>query len=117
MEQIPTSQLALASLQRQAEAVTKVYEELLKRESQMELALAFAVKRDDPSSRRIGGIALIDPALPQFRPVRPRPMLLAAAGGVLGALLGVALAILLEWGSNRVRDESGTALADAGENA
>ena len=117
MEQIPTSQLALASLQRQAEAVTKVYEELLKRESQMELALAFAVNRDDSSSRRIGGIALIDPALPQFRPVRPRPMLLAGAGGVLGALLGVALAILLEWGSNRVRDESGTALADAGENA
>lgn len=116
MDQIPTSQLTLASLQRQAEALTKVYEELLTRQSQLELALAFAV-RDDSAARRVGGIALNDPALPQFRPIRPRPMLLAGSGGVLGALLGVALAVLLEWRWNRLRDEPESVLADVGENA
>ncbi len=107
---IPTNQLTLASLQRQAEALTKVYEELLVRESQMELALAFALGRDDSdkgdTARRVGGIALVDPALPQFRPIRPRPMLLAASGAVLGALLSIALAVTLEWRSHRSRDDA-----------
>jgi uncharacterized protein involved in exopolysaccharide biosynthesis len=101
---IPTSQLSLESLQRQAEALTKVYEELLVRESQMELALAFAEQRDDSNeitARRVGGIALVDPALPQFRPIRPRPMLLAASGAVLGVLLAIALAVTLEWRERR----------------
>ena len=121
MELIPTSQLTLESLQRQAEAVTKVYEELLVRQSQMELALAFSTAPGDRAARRKGGIALIDPALPQFRPIRPRPMLLAASGGVLGALLGVALAIALEWRfhrpRDRARDEPEMAPDGAGENA
>jgi len=104
---IPTSQLTLDGLQRQAEALSKVYEELLVRESQMELALAFAVQRDDSgeiTARRVGGIALVDPALPQFRPIRPRPMLLAASGAVLGALLAIALAVTLEWRAHRSQD-------------
>ncbi|MBT3269944.1 hypothetical protein HN371_22545 [Candidatus Poribacteria bacterium] len=117
MERIPTSQLTLESLQRQAEAVTSVYEELLVRQSQMELAYAFGTNRDGRATRRKGGIALIDPALPQFRPIRPRPMLLAASGGVLGALLGVALAIALEWRFHRLRDEPEMAPAGSGENA
>ena len=84
-----------------------MYEELLVRESQMELALAFAVQRDDSgeiTARRVGGIALVDPALPQFRPIRPRPMLLAASGAVLGALLAIALAVTLEWRAHRSQD-------------
>jgi uncharacterized protein involved in exopolysaccharide biosynthesis len=94
---IPESSVRLEILQRQAESFTKVYDELLLRQSQVELALAEAVVRQKRPSRRMGGISVIDPARPELRPVRPRVLFLAVAAGVLGLLAGVAAALVLEW--------------------
>jgi hypothetical protein len=109
---IPEGEVRLAILQRQAESLARLYDELLSRQSEVELALGQAVSRVQVDGRKVGGISVVDPARPEYRPVRPRPTYLLAAGAALGLLSGLAVGLGLEWtdakrvGSNNARKGS-----------
>ena len=94
---IPDRQVRLQILEREAESVANVYEELLLRQSQMRLALGETQAREEQSGRRIGGVAVTDLARPQLRPIKPRTTLLAAIAVALGVLCGVGAGLLMEW--------------------
>ncbi|GIX06783.1 MAG: hypothetical protein KatS3mg115_1186 [Candidatus Poribacteria bacterium] len=97
LRSVPELQVQLEGLRRRAETVQRVYQELLTQRTQVELALREAMAQEGRSGRRRGGVAIVDPAVPELRPVRPRVGLLTAVGVALGLFLGAGVALAVEW--------------------
>jgi succinoglycan biosynthesis transport protein ExoP len=79
--------------QRDVEALKQLYTTL--QQKQKEAALSAALSKMD--------IAVLDAATPPLEPVRPRPKRDIALAVVVGLLLGIALAFLLESSNTKVR--------------
>jgi len=96
LSQIPQTELGLARLERQPKVLQDIYEMLQTRLKESEIAAA----SEDPSVRRV------DPAIPQWLPVRPRPMQNLFGGASLGLMLGVAVALVREARDKSVRSRA-----------
>lgn len=98
-QRIPEEEMRLAILQRQAESLARLYDELLSRQSEVEMTLGQAVLVTE--GRKMGGISIVESARPEYRPIRPRPRYLLVAGLALGVLTGLAMGLYLEWADRR----------------
>jgi succinoglycan biosynthesis transport protein ExoP len=96
LSQIPQTELGLARLERQPKVLQDIYEMLQTRLKESEIAAA----SEDPSVRRV------DPAIPQWKPIRPRPAQNLFGGASLGLVLGVAVALLREARDKSVRSRA-----------
>jgi polysaccharide biosynthesis transport protein len=96
LSQIPQTELGLARLERQPKVLQDIYEMLQTRLKESEIAAA----SEDPSVRRV------DPAIPQWKPVRPRPAQNLFGGASLGLVLGVAVALVREARDKSVRSRA-----------
>lgn len=98
-QRIPEDEMRLTILQRQAESLARLYDELLSRQSEVEMVLGQAVLVTE--GRKMGGISIVEPARPEYRPIRPRPGYLLVAGLALGVLTGLVVGFYLEWTDRR----------------
>ena len=103
-EEIPQSQVQFDILREKASALHAVYESLLLRQTQTEIALGAAAADQSVNSRTIGGLAIVDPARPELRPIRPRVLMLLVAGVALGLLSGLAAGLTAEWRASAKAD-------------
>ncbi|MBM3216301.1 hypothetical protein FJZ36_15480 [Candidatus Poribacteria bacterium] len=94
---VPVDQVRLETLQRRTESLARLYDELLLRQSQAELSMGEALAGATGSGRRVGGLAIVDPAVPELRPIRPRIGFTLAAGVVLAILSGIGAGLLVAW--------------------
>lgn len=92
----PDKQARLSELELRSQLLMKTYEDLLIQENQLDLALRIAVQQGGSAGYRVGGVAVVDAARPEFRPVQPRPLIVVAAGFMLGLLLGLGAGLLNE---------------------
>jgi len=99
-EQIPEYEMRLSILQRQAESLARLYDELLLRENETDLALGQAAAETEEGNK-VGGISIVDAARPELRPVRPRALYLFAAATTLGILSGLMVGLVAEWRGKR----------------
>ncbi len=95
-QETPEKQARLSELERRSQLLMKTYEELLMQENQLDLALRIAVQQGSSPGYRVGGVAVVDIARPEFRPVQPRPLIVIAASFTLGLLLGLGAGFINE---------------------
>lgn len=92
----PEKQARLSELESRSQLLMKTYEALIIQENQLDLALRIAVEQGGGAGYRVGGVAVVDLARPEFRPVQPRPFIVIAAGFALGLLLGLGAGLINE---------------------
>ena len=96
LSKVPRRELEFARLQRQPKVLEDMYALLQTRLKEAEIAQAI----DDPSVR------LVDRAVRPLEAVSPRTMLIVAAGLIMGLLLGIAIAFLVEYFDKSVHSRS-----------
>jgi len=104
--EIPASEVRLDILRGEAASVRAVYEDLLLRGSRMEIALGAAAASAWEPSRLVGGIAMVDSAHAELRPIRPRVAFVLLTGVSLGLVVGLGVGFVFEWhsGADRIQN-------------
>ena len=87
LEGLPSKELELVRLTRAAEVNEKIYKLLLEKNEESRIAEAM----------KIGNIRIIDPAIKPDTPIKPKKRLNAILGAIVGLMLGVGLAFLMEY--------------------
>ena len=93
LSQLPETEVRLAQLKRNAKANEEIYTMLLNKREEARLAEA----------SEIGDAQIIDPARPPRRPVSPRKKLNTILGFILGLVVGIGGAFLLEYVDTSIR--------------
>ena len=93
--QIPENQYLLTQLLARVQKANALTEEIAKRALEAEILSAESTV---PTSRnRLGGIEIIDRAVPRKIPVSPQLKLIVIIAGVVGLALGVSIALCIEY--------------------
>lgn len=91
---LPSVQQEYLRLSRDVEVNNQLYIGLENNAQQLQIATAGTV----------GNASLVDIAVAPEKPVRPKPILIAAIGGILGLILGFAASQAMALASGRIRD-------------
>ena len=83
---VPAKEMQLAQLTREMEVNNQIYKTLLQKREEAKIA----------DAEKTGNIRIIDPAVLPIKPTKPRKLLNIFAGFLIGTMLGVGLALLLE---------------------
>ncbi len=95
LEQLPSKELQLARLTRDRNVSDQTYMMLIQRKEEAQLAQAI----------KVSNVSVADPAVRPLRPYRPQKKLSLMLGGMLGLILGLGFAFLLEYMDNTIRTE------------
>ncbi|MDE0317777.1 MAG: hypothetical protein OXM61_23100 [Candidatus Poribacteria bacterium] len=96
LNQIPVNQHTFTQLRTELELVGTLKEEIEKRYLESEILSAESGVTDT----QIGGIEIVDIAVPRKIPISPQFKLIVILAGVVGLCLGVTLALLIEYFKN-----------------
>lgn len=95
---LPEKQFELATMNQEARYKVAIYESLLGKELAAEIWAN--ERRGDTSGKTKGGIEIVDTAQPGGRPVSPRVNFIGAVAGLIGLMIGLAMAFLAEYFEN-----------------
>ena len=95
LEQIPENQIILTQMVAKLQKTNELAEEIAKRS--LEAEILYAESKLNTARNQIGGIEIIDRAVPRKIPVSPQPRLVLVIAGIAGLSLGVTTALLIEY--------------------
>ena len=95
LEQIPENQIILTQRVAKLQKTNELAEEIAKRS--LEAEILYAESKLNTARNQIGGIEIIDRAVPRKIPVSPQFRLVLVIAGIAGLSLGVTTALLLEY--------------------
>lgn len=96
--EMPEKQFQLEKMKREVEYKVDTYKSLLEKELEAEI---WAIENSDDSPGKIkGGIEIVDTAQPKGSPVSPRIKFIGAIAGLVGLVIGLAMAFLAEYFEN-----------------
>ncbi|WP_200175315.1 polysaccharide biosynthesis tyrosine autokinase [Ectothiorhodospira shaposhnikovii] len=94
INRLPVAQQTLLGLRRDVQAATEIYVSLLNTAQELEIAQAGIV----------GSVRVIDPAVPEFRPVGTHPWRILIIATLLGLMGGTGVAFMVHVAGRRVHD-------------
>jgi uncharacterized protein involved in exopolysaccharide biosynthesis len=92
--EMPQNQYQLESLNREVNYKFEIYKDLLGKKVEAEI---MANENVSDNKRIKGGIELVDSAQPNSRPISPRIKFITAIAGIMGLVVGLSMAFLLEY--------------------
>ena len=95
LEQIPENQIILTQMVAKLQKTNELAEEIAKRS--LEAEILYAESKLNTTRNQIGGIEIIDRAVPRKIPVSPQLRLILVIAGIAGLSLGVTTALLIEY--------------------
>ena len=95
LEQIPENQIILTQMVAKLQKTNELAEEIAKRS--LEAEILYAESKLNTARDQIGGIEIIDRAVPRKIPVSPQLRLVLVIAGIAGLSLGVTTALLIEY--------------------
>ena len=95
LERLPSKELQLARLTRDKNVSDQIYMMLMQRKEEAQLAQAI----------QVGNVSVADPAIRPLRPYKPNKKLYLTLGAVVGLMLGLGVAFLLEYMDNTFKTE------------
>ena len=95
LEQIPENQITLTRMGAKIQKTNELAEEIAKR--LLEAEILYAESKLNTARNQIGGIEIIDRAVPRKIPVRPQLRFILVIAGIAGLSLGVTTALLIEY--------------------
>ena len=95
LEQIPENQIILTQMGAKIQKTNALAEEIAKRS--LEAEILYAESKLTTSRNQIGGIEIIDRAVPRKIPVSPQLRLILVIAGIAGTVLGVTMILFIEY--------------------
>ena len=95
LEQIPENQMILTQMVAKLQKTNEIAEEIAKR--LLEVEILYAESRLTTSRNQMGGIEIIDRAVPRKIPVSPRLRFILIVAGITGVSLGITIALFIEY--------------------
>ena len=95
LEQIPENQITLTRMGAKIQKTNELAEEIAKR--LLEAEILYAESKLNTARNQIGGIEIIDRAVPRKIPVRPQLRFILVIAGIAGLSLGVTTALFIEY--------------------
>ena len=105
VKDVPENEMFLEKLQREIGAIDELRKEIHRQRLEAEMLLVESSNWSSGSDpRRVqGGIETVDAAAPQKIPVSPRIQIVVIIAGVLGCVVGIAIALFIEYFGNLYR--------------
>ena len=105
LEQIPENQIILTQMGAKIQKTNVLAEEIAKRS--LEAEILYAESELTSARNQVGGIEIIDRAVPRKIPVSPQLRFILVIAGIAGTVLGITIALLTEYFSKTaVRSET-----------
>ncbi|MCZ6679910.1 MAG: AAA family ATPase [Candidatus Poribacteria bacterium] len=103
--EIPENEMYFEKLRREIDFIHELKKEIYKQSLEAEILIAESdYWRSESGHRRIsGGIEVVDPPVPQKIPVSPRIKFVAIVAGIIGCIIGISVALLIEYFGNTYR--------------
>ena len=95
LEQIPENQMILTQMVAKIQKTNELAEEIAKR--LLEVEILYAESKLTASRNQMGGIEIIDRAVPRKIPVSPRLRFVLIIAGIAGVSLGITIALFIEY--------------------
>ncbi len=95
LEQIPENQIILTQMVAKLQKTNELAEEIAKRS--LEAEILYAESKLNTTRNQIGGIEIIDRAIPRKIPVSPQLRLVLVIAGIAGLSFGATTALLIEY--------------------
>ena len=95
LEQIPENQIILTQMGAKIQKTNQLAEEIAKRS--LEAEILYAESKLNTARNQIGGIEIIDRAVPRKIPVSPQLRFILVIAGISGLSLGVTIVLFLEY--------------------
>ena len=95
LEQIPENQIILTEMGTKMQRTNELAEEIAKRS--LEAEILYAESKLSTARNQIGGIEIIDRAVPRKIPVSPQLRFIMVIAGIAGVSLGVTTALFIEY--------------------
>ena len=95
LEQIPENQMILTQMVAKIQKTNELAEEIAKR--LLEVEILYAESKLTSSRNQMGGIEIIDRAVPRKIPVSPRLRFVLIIAGIAGVSLGITIALFIEY--------------------
>ncbi len=100
LEQIPENQIILTQMGAKIQKTNALAEEIAKRS--LEAEILYAESKLTSSRNQVGGIEIIDRAVPRKIPVSPQLRFILVIAGISGTVLGITTVLLIEYFSKTV---------------
>ena len=95
LEQIPENQIILMQMGAKIQKTNALAEEIAKRS--LEAEILYAESKLTSSRNQVGGIEIIDRAVPRKIPVSPQLKVILVIAGIAGTVLGITTVLLIEY--------------------
>ncbi len=95
LEEIPENQIILTQMGAKIQKTNALAEEIAKRS--LEAEILYAESKLTASRNQIGGIEIIDRAVPRKIPVSPQLRLILIIAGIAGTVLGITIILFIEY--------------------
>ena len=95
LEQIPENQIILAQMGAKIQKTNELAEEIAKRS--LEAEILYAESKLNTARNQLGGIEIIDRAVPRKIPISPQLRFILVIAGIAGVSLGVTIALFMEY--------------------
>ena len=95
LEQIPENQMILTEMVAKIQKTNALAEEIAKR--LLEVEILYAESKFTASRNQMGGIEIIDRAVPRKIPISPRLKFVLLIAGITGVALGITIALFTEY--------------------
>lgn len=95
LEQIPENQIILTQMGAKIQKTNELAEEIAKRS--LEVEILYAESKLNTARNQLGGIEIIDRAVPRKIPVSPQLRFILVIAGIAGLSLGVTIALFTEY--------------------
>ena len=95
LEQIPENQIILTQMGAKIQKTNALAEEIAKRS--LEAEILYAESKLTTSRNQVGGIEIIDRAVPRKIPVSPQLRFILVIAGISGTVLGITTVLLIEY--------------------
>ena len=95
LEQIPENQMILTQMGAKIQKTNELAEEIAKRS--LEAEILYAESKLNTARNQIGGIEIIDRAVPRKIPISPQLRFIFVIAGIAGVSLGVTIALFIEY--------------------
>ncbi len=95
LEEIPKNQIILTQMAAKIQKTNALAEEIAKRS--LEAEILYAESQLTASRNQVGGIEIIDRAVPRKIPVSPQLKFILGIAGIAGTVLGITTALLIEY--------------------
>ena len=95
LEQIPENQIILTQMGAKIQKTNALAEEIAKRS--LEAEILYAESELTSSRNQVGGIEIIDRAVPRKIPVSPQLRFILVIAGIAGTVLGITIVLLTEY--------------------